>query len=540
MRDAEAGEIVVAEPAPPPNQVPTAEREIELKFLASEATFRAMEQSPLFGTRSSTRGRRLLSTYFDTEAGDLRRQRMALRVRQARSGSLQTLKWEDGNPVSRFQRGEMEVPTPSSVPDLALFGEDLARTLHRSLQDRPLRPSFSTDIRRVTRKAMAGGSEIEAAFDTGTIIAGSRRQAVREVELELKSGDPADLYQFGLTVASSFPIRLGVLSKADRGVALATEAAAASVRARQPALAGQTVDEVLGAIIAACIDHFIANWPAFEGGDQEEAVHQMRVALRRLRSALALFHRAFPCPEFVTLRAEAKRLASAMGEARNWDVFAALLQAGPMAAFPDEAGFEAVMAAAADRRKAGYSHVAGVIADPATTRFVLAAQAFVVRRGWRNALAVPDLARLAEPASHFAASSLRRLHKRVRKRGRHLMTLPAEERHEVRIALKNLRYAADFFGVLFDAEAKVRDYARQGSHLQDVLGAFNDTVMVADLVRQLPSDGADAARAVGLVLGWYGHAERTQDGSLQRAWKSFKAARPFWPDPKDLEAQTTA
>jgi CHAD domain-containing protein len=254
----------------------------------------------------------------------------------------------------------------------------------------------------------------------------------------------------------------------------------------------------------------------------------MRVAMRRLRSALGLFQRAFPCSDFVVLRAEAKRIASAMGEARNWDVFAYLVRAGPLQAFPDEPGFETLLRDLARLRDESRAAVATVLAQPETTHFVLSAEAFVARRGWRNALSGDDLPRLTESASSFAAESLERLHRRVRKRAKALLELAPEERHNVRIALKKVRYAADFFADLFEHASGVRAYAQAASKLQDALGNYNDMVMATELVQRLDTKSAGAAKAAGIIMGWFGREARTNDTSLREVWRSFRRVKPFW------------
>ncbi len=432
-------------------------REIELKFLVSEAAFRNIQQSTRFGSGGGRAAvQRLYSVYFDTELGDLRRHRIVLRMRRLRSRHILTLKW-DGKPGSgTFERGEMEVATASPVPDPAVLGAVVEAEIMRLTEGRPLQPFFTTDIRRVVRRVILGGSEIEAAFDTGSIVFGAQRTAVREIELELKAGDPADLYQFGLSLLTDFPMHLGVMTKAERGVLLSCGTHATAIRAVAPALTDQTTDQAIGAIISTCLSQFVDNWPAFDGPDKVEAIHQMRVALRRLRAALALFHRHFPCKEFDEFRAEAKRIATAMEKARNWDVFESLVRVGPHRAFPSDPGFEFLTQDVTMRREDGYTTVAALLAHTDTTRFVLSLEAFVARRGWRNALAGAELPRLTMPASGFASECLERLHRRVRKRGKALLTLPPEERHGVRIALKNLRYAADFFGNLFRQASVVR------------------------------------------------------------------------------------
>jgi triphosphatase len=504
-------------------------REIELKFLVSETAFKTMQQSARFGAGAARpRVQRLHSVYFDTERGDLRRHRIVLRIRRLRGRNVLTLKWDSAANCGNFERGEIEVSTHSALPDPSLLGAEVEAEILRVTEGRPLQPFFATDIRRVVRRIVVGGSEIEAAFDTGFIVSGSHKTPVREIELELKAGDPIDLYQFGLSLAMDFPMRLGISTKAERGVQLSCGAHAKAVRAAAPVLTEQTTDQAIAAIISACVTQFVANWPAFEGPDKVEAIHQMRVALRRLRAALALFQRQFPCKEFHELRAEAKRIASAMGEARNWDVFDSLVRDGPRAAFPSDPGFSPLMQDVAVQRENGHADVAALLADSNTTRFVLSLEALVARRGWRNALPGAELPRLTMPASGFAAECLERLHQRVRKRGRTLLDLSPEERHRVRIALKNLRYAADFLGNLFVPANGVRAYAQVASRLQDALGGFNDMVMVADLVRRLDTRDADPARAAGIIIGWYGRDAQVADTSLREVWRGFRKAKPFW------------
>jgi triphosphatase len=507
--------------------LPSEGREIELKFLLDAETFAELQQSDLLaGPKPAKAARRLVSTYFDTEAGSLQAAGIVLRVRRQRGGDLMTVKWAAPRPGSALERGELEVPVTGADPDPSLFGAEVAAELERVTGGLPLLARFTTDVRRRVSQVTAGAGRIEVAFDTGFIIAGSSRQPVRELELELKEGPAVELYRLASSLTGRFEMQLGVLTKSDRGMLLASGTHRPVVRATVPALAGRSVDEAIGIVIGGCLSHFIANWPAFDGPERTEAVHQMRVALRRLRAALGLFQRFFPCAEFAGFRAEAGRLASGMGEARNWDVFAGMVQDGPAKAFAGEPGFDRLMAGIEGQRKEGAEAVAALLQASATTRFVLAVQEFVARSLWRNAVAGDALGRLTEPAAGFAAECLQFLHRRVRKRGHGLLHLPPEQRHRVRIALKNLRYAADFFSDLFGHG--VRPYAQAAAKLQDVLGSYNDTVMVADHIARLGRDERGMERAGGIVMGWYGHGAADHDAALAERWKRFRKAKRFW------------
>ena len=506
------------------------QREVELKFLVDEAGFKQALLEPALGAVAKKAPfRRLRSVYFDTEAGDLRRNLVVLRLRARRGGHVMTLKWSESTTIGPFERGEIEVFCRGETPDLSLLGEEIAAELHRLTEGRPLHAAYSTEIRRATHLVAVGDSQIEVAFDVGKVVAGDRSAPLREIEMELKSGEPADLHRLGLVLLGLVPVRLGVQTKSERGVLLASGAAPQAVRARSTLRAGMPLDAAIAAVLGGCLQQFIANWPAFYAASGVEAVHQMRVSMRRLRAALALFQRAFPTPEFTAFRAEAKRIASAMGDARNWDVFTQMVHDGPLPSWPAEPGFQTMLLEASKMRDDGYSAVNAILADPVTTRFVLALQAFIAHAGWRNAVGAAELAQLTEPATGFAAHALDRLHRRVRKRGRKLLELEPIQRHDVRIALKNLRYAADFFGDLFDRPAVIKRYARAAADLQEALGGYNDVVMVGTLVTELDG-GHDPAlsRAAGIMIGWHGRGALDEEATLGKVWRDFREARPFW------------
>jgi inorganic triphosphatase YgiF len=502
------------------------DREIELKFLVDEPVFKASQQWPALGLGGRRPpARRLRTVYFDTVQGDLARRKMVLRMRGARRGYVMSLKWSGGFAGSLFERGEIEVPSASDVPDTALFGPEAASLIEGAIAGRGLAAVYATDIKRMVHRVRSETSDIEVAFDSGVILAGDVSEPVREIELELKAGDVADLYRLGISLAEQFQVRLGSLAKSDRGAMLAAGESPRAVRAAA-ALAGEVnVDEAMGRAMNGCLAQFVANWPAFESGDAVNAVHQMRVAMRRLRAMLGLFHRAFACPEFAALRAEAKQIAGLMGEARNLDVFIALVRNGPQRAFAGEPGFAAILAECEERRTAAYAGIRDLLRAASTTRFVLGAQGFIARSGWRNALSAEALPQLVAPARDFGAAHLERLHKRALKRGKHLLAMAPDERHGLRIELKKLRYAADLFAPLYEGSGRVKAYLKAAAALQERLGLFNDLAVAMEMVGQLESG---QTRAGGIVLGWCARGGVADDAALQACWREFRKVRVFW------------
>lgn len=502
--------------------------ELEIKFKTDAAGLKLAMASELLACEvSKASSRTLRSIYFDTANLDLRKRRIALRVRKGRGAPQMGMKWP---PTSEgpFSRKEIEVHVSAMQPDIRQFDENIADEIERCIEGRPLEPQFETMIKRRTRNIKLGRSKIEVAFDEGAVIAGDRRLPISEIELELKSGEEIELYDLAIRLVETLPLGLEVMSKAERGFMLAYGERPQPVKDSACRFcADTTLDEAITAIIASAITHFAANWPALRETQDPEAIHQMRVALRRLRSALAMFKRALPCPQFDDFRAEAQRIALVLGKARDYDIFRDLIR-GPQAHYPDETSFEPLLATLEQRRLTSYSQVLAMLDEPATTLFLLRMQGFLARRGWRSALSEESLPRLQEPARIFAAETLERLHKRSLKRGKGLVDLPDADRHRLRIALKNLRYATEFFGELFVSEA-VRPFVHAVADLQDLLGANNDAVSAERLLHDIEETvGAQSAKAEGIMLGWYGRGKTLADADLRKSWKIFRRRETFW------------
>jgi len=506
----------------------TAGAERELKFLVEAKAFDEALVLPLLGGPEAGSEKRLESVYFDTEDGDLGRERVALRIRHVDGGFIQGVKWSRASDAGAFEREEREVPSPSGEPDLALFDAATARDLAGMVGGKTLAPQFGSDIRRTTRTVRFKGATLEIAFDSGLLLAGERRANVREIEVEQKSGPPAALFAFGLELIEALAARLSVESKAERASRLRTGEPPEPVKSHHLRLTAETsLDEAIAAILHNCLAHFLGNLPALDSGDRVEAVHQMRVAMRRLRSALGLVGRAFPCEALEALRARSKRIAAVLGEARDWDVFIETLRTGPAPRFAAEPGFEGLLRAAEARAEAARAAVLALAGEKGPTRFALVLERVAAERGWRGGLPDDELRRLDEPVVGFAAESLDRLDRKVRKRGRHFEKLTPEARHALRIALKHLRYATEFFGSLFHPASAAEDYAKKAAALQDRLGALNDAAIAVRRVSELDR-GPDIAYAAGVAAGWCARSSVGDERELAEAWRDLRKTERFW------------
>src|SRR5262249_16443371 len=162
--------------------------------------------------------------------------------------------------------------------------------------------------RTVRLLRLPGGEEIELALDRGSIVAEAGREPVAEAELELKRGAPAALFALARTLAEDLPIKVGRLSKSTRGFALGVASGPRPTYGGEVALEPEmSVGQAFAAVARGCLDQLHGNESALLAGDAA-AVHQMRVALRRLRAAISLFGPAVRTAETETVLAEAKWL----------------------------------------------------------------------------------------------------------------------------------------------------------------------------------------------------------------------------------------
>jgi inorganic triphosphatase YgiF len=507
-------------------------REIEIKFRADKAAIQKLLSSPVMKGAAASPPKELVSTYFDTAEKHLQLQGIALRVRKTgRAAPVMTLKWDEPAAAGPFSRGEVEVRCPGGVPDVQLLGPDAAKRVADAAGALPLIPAFETRVKRRTVILRHGHSELEIALDDGSIVAGEARLPLTEVEVELKSGNIHDMLACAVLLSREAALQLDFESKSAKGYRIASGEPPRPQKAVKLELPhAVTFDDLLAGIMSNTLEHFVSNWASLRESDAPESTHQLRVALRRMRSALGVFRRVVPLPELEDIRQEAKRIASALGPARECDAFRQNALGGPFQKNPQLLkGASALLGAVEARRAESYAAARRVMEDAATTQFVLAVQGLIFRRAWRTAVAPGDLGLLTSEGRLFGAAVLDRLMRRAMKRGRHLKTMTDEERHELRIVLKNLRYSAEFFGSLFEDGKTLRAFLKLVSELQEDLGAHNDAVTAQSFLDSLglPPEG-ETQFASGYLLGWYRHATAVADRHLIDKWKSFKKADLFW------------
>ncbi len=514
---------------PASGQSHDAGHELEIKFRTDLA---GLEQAKIYlcgDEAGALPSLKLQSRYFDTPSGSLRKAGVGLRMRSGeRDGSVQTVKSVGAAHGGPFQRREAEVPAVGGAPDISLFDKKSARFLAKLIGNEKLTAQAETSIKRERLMVPVGGSLVEFSFDDGYAKAGKRRLDIKEIELELKSGSAQDLCLLAIRLADALPLRLDFSSKAAKAFGLMTGANPGVSKAKPVQLdQTMTLSDLVTAIFSNVLEHFVGNWPAFRETRQPEAIHQMRVALRRMRLALAILGREIGDETLEALRGEAKHIATALGHVREIDVFrenAEQLSGSKSKSVPDMGPLLIVL----DKLREHAFHDASVVMDDGkTTVFVLEIQSLASKYGQSGVGADKEVP--AVTAIDFAEKTLDRLHERVLKRGEHFAKMDAEQRHALRIAFKNLRYAAGFLSSLYATNIRTKIYLNRVSAIQEVLGAQNDSVMAEQFAEANLADFGNAIHTGAMAVVKAQHVRKSLcERVLIRRWQEFKETEAFW------------
>ncbi|MFC3077282.1 CHAD domain-containing protein [Phenylobacterium terrae] len=510
------------EPVPVP-QDPSPET--ELKFILTAEALKALAAHPAL--RGPGQAERLRSVYFDTPDHLLRDRGLSLRVREMSKGFIQTVKRRAG--AGRVDRDEWEVETAGPTPNAAeLKRTPVAEALDGALER--LKPLFATDVTRTTRYWTEADAVVEVSLDQGEIIAGEQSEPILELELELKQGEPESLFALAQDLARTAAAPLSYESKGDRGYRLAGHDGVAAQKAGQAGVRpGLAAAEAFRMVARNALSQTSANAEILVRRRNPEALHQLRVGLRRLRAAYSAFKPLLVGEEAERLKAETKWLASELNEARDLDVFLEQTFRPAERAEGEDATLQALGKWLTQAQGKAYERALAAVDSERFARLLLDTAAWIEVGSWSRDPATQG--QREAPIEDFARPRLERRNRRLRKAGRDLRHLDAASRHELRIEAKKLRYAAEFFGEAYGERPAKRRRAFIGAlkRFQDALGELNDIAVArrstAALVR---NSGARLAFAAGLLVGQRSRDEADLLHRAEACYAALRRTRPFW------------
>jgi inorganic triphosphatase YgiF len=483
---------------------PAPHRELEVKLELAPASLAELKKSPLLRTvKMAPKRQAEVSVYFDTNKHKLRKNGVMLRVRRVGSRYVQTIK-ANGN-LAPFDRDEWETEIASEQPDLSLVKGTALEPLMTKKSQRQLRPLFETRVQRTAYPVVDGAYAIALTVDRGTINTGTRTLPLCDIELELKRGTAAKLFEVARKLTGALPARLAMKSKSERGYEIIDGEWALPAKASSIDLPAQlSARDAFTMIGLACLKQIIDNEAAFMRGDPE-GVHQMRVGLRRLRAGMSLFGILLRDPQTTAIKAQLKWLAGELSEARELEVLVTRVVAPIRKRSRRWRGMPSLSHEIEERREAALKRARHAVHSSRFRALTLDVAAWLQVGQWTNPQddLVRDQGNL--PISDFATEQLARRLRKIRKKGKALDRLDASSRHKLRIQAKKLRYAVEFFASLFASKRAVRrrkQFLSALERLQDGLGDLNDIAVHEKRIAAMGSRRQPSrAFAAGLLTG---------------------------------------
>lgn len=509
--------------------------EIELKFLLDEAGTRKLKSrlKTLDIAQDTPRTRLLRTIYYDTPNLDLRQRGIALRLRRDGRRWLQTVKIKSSHHGGLAESMEHDSPAPGGQLHLEAIPDDnIRREIEALVGDNPLAPVCETAMRRSSSNLrLANGAEAELSIDSGEIKAGELSETFREAEIELISGSVSALFDLTQTLFPNGGLRFSTMSKAERGYLLAAEGRVDAPLAPRNAksvtlLRAQSAETAARDVLRECFEQIAGNAAVVLASDDHEGPHQLRVGLRRLRSAFSVFKPVIGNIEMARLNDEARWLGQVVGHLRDLDVAIEDILDPAATERPDDPGLGLLRAAILDRGAETRAVVRETLEGERAQSFLIDLARFIETRGWLVAEDFSQTARLAATVPGLAVSALDKRWRSVRRHARDIDTLDIPARHELRKDLKKLRYAVEFVGPLW-SDKKVRTFVKRLKAMQQVFGDLNDAAMIEGLLMAADAPAADdpiAQRSAGWLLGV----------RMTRAEADWHHARGLWHDLKDL------
>lgn len=499
-------------------------REVEIKLeLPGE-----LKKLPLSSNDNDfPRSEDLTSVYFDTDRRDLHKHGVTLRVRRVGDHYIQTIKASDGR---LFERGEWETEIHGNRPDLdAARGTALQPFIDDNFHEQ-LRPVFETRVRRSTFPLKTKDYEITLSVDHGSIDTGKDTITLNEAELELKRGSRAHLFKVARSLSRSAHADLAVKSKSQRGYELLEGSKAAVERTDSVTVkAGMSTSDAFRLVASTCLKQIVANKSAVLASDSE-GIHQMRVGLRRLRTAMSLFSDIIPGKKTDDIKVELKWLTGELSPSRELDVFLTEV-VRPLENTAHSSELRPLTGELEKRRDAALERAKAAVRSQRFRNLTLDVAEWLEIGRWQKPQDMLLRQRCEEPVETAVVAQLSRRWRKIRKRGRRLLELDTRQRHKLRIQAKKVRYASEFFETLFSGKKmrkRRRKFVAAIKDIQSCLGGLNDISAHISRSREIASETAEATFAAGLVIG---HEEAREAATLiaaQRAHKTFSKAQPYW------------
>lgn len=499
------------------------ERTMIRSLLPQRLTFRFLPEAwplirhhPIIApSLKSVRPRHRVWTFHDTASGLLSRHDWALCTGREGRFSVQGLEPVAWSGLPNMKSSERWVWSRKGLrPETTLLEATPAANLDLS---GALLPIYRSDFWQLQGEQASDDHTIRITLSRGSVQAGELAEAVCTLDLRLVRGDVRSLYGMAQTL-NDLPIWLTGETVPMRGVRLATGLYPDGAMVKAPVFTGDvTVGEGWSQSVRGLLAAFLTLQPSAEQGSVA-GVHQMRVALRRLRTILKAFRPLFSKGAFENEARVLQKIGRSLGNVRDWDVFLTEIVPNHLT----EKARAEFSQFAEERRSNALGQMRQNLTDPRITSALLSL-----------AQSTEDPATVFGPKltgallEDHAPVLLDRMARKVQHRGRHIGKLSDRQLHNVRKALKGLRYSIETVLPLYKGR-HLETYMSHCKDLQELFGRFNDAATAEALVNQAISERPDLSEAGDAIIQ-AAHQDRKKIlKKLPKRWKNFSKDAPFW------------
>lgn len=486
-------------------------QQITLKLAVAEGRHSAVVRHAAFLKAVRCEQHHLVSIYYDTRRLDLRRKGVILRLRKNGPAWEQTVRRHEHSHCGLTRWPEWHTPYLNHFYFDSIDDAGLRDWLQRDKIVGHLAATFETNFRRtIWQLEPKPGSRILVKLDRGWIASAGRREAISELELQLEHGDIDALYTLAAQLSQRQALPLVLLSKAERGYKLFLNTPPHPVKAGGVAIDARNTPLAAFRLIALdCLAHLQLNHAGAIHSDDPEYVHQMRVATRRLRAAMRMFKPVLTNDFAEHLVPPLRKLMDSLGQARDLDVLMAEIVDPVAKALPEEPRLTDLASVITNRLYVARKNIRVVLQKPDYSQLLLNASSMLHSAPF---IAAPIQDEETASVLAFADRRLQRLLKRVIQLTNAARVDHPPSLHELRIAIKRLRYAIEFFGPMIPGRIGTR-IIKKLAGLQEELGQLNDLASAGNLLMACAGSDSHLREAVTLIGGWHGlrHAALLED-----------------------------
>ncbi|MDO8653965.1 MAG: CHAD domain-containing protein [Undibacterium sp.] len=289
------------------------------------------------------------------------------------------------------------------------------------------------------------------------------------------------------------------------------------------------IEQTFQAIVFNCIEQIQSNEAGITKEYDAESLHQMRVGLRRLHSALDLFKNILRLPD--TLQQELDWLTTQLSTARDWDVLTTSTLPSLIETLAetdnDKNEMAELLLTAMSKTYEKHKTAAAAVRSQRYASLIRILTNWTRHCGWRDAMSIQMQYCLQIKTTKFARNAIALSQHNLLKRGKKLRTGSPQARHRVRIAAKKMRYATEFFYSLGSVK-RVQSFLTILSRFQDELGRLNDAAVAKHLLKELVSEHAQLASSINSIRQYLTSEVSTDDKKIRHLWRKIALTKhPF-------------